>query len=87
MAAFSYTALRHDGTKAAGELNASDRQDALRRLERNGLQPVAVKPKEEGAAAESKLPTKAGKETAEKADKTGAKALPEKAGAKAKAGR
>ncbi len=85
MAVFSYTALRHDGTKAAGELNASDRQDALRRLERNGLQPVAVKPKEEGAAADSKPPAKAGKETVEKADKSGAKALPEKAGAKAKA--
>ena len=47
MSVFTYTALKRDGSKAAGEMNATDRPDALRRLERNGLQPVAVKLKED----------------------------------------
>ena len=51
MAVFSYTALKKDGSKAAGELTANDRADAFRRLDRTGLQPISLKTKEEGAVA------------------------------------
>ena len=49
MAAFVYTALKSDGSIVSGEMNANDRADALRRLDRNSLQPVSLKPKEGGA--------------------------------------
>jgi type II secretory pathway component PulF len=85
MSVFTYTALKRDGSKAAGEMNATDRPDALRRLERNGLQPVAVKLKEdvvaEAKAADAKA---AGKGKDAPLDKAG-KPMSEKAVAKAKA--
>ena len=49
MAAFVYTALKNDGSIVSGEMNANDRADALRRLDRNSLQPVSLKPKAGGA--------------------------------------
>ena len=83
MAVFTYTALKRDGSKATGDVTASDRQDALRRLERGGLQPVAVKPKESAeaiAAAAAAKPDK-GKELPAAADAKAAdaKATPARA--------
>lgn len=40
---FSYKALASNGTVTTGEVEASDRSDALRALDRRGLQPVTVK--------------------------------------------
>lgn len=62
MAVFLYTALKQDGSIAAGELNATDRSDAFRKLERGRLQPVSLKPKEgAGAAVSAAAATSAGK--------------------------
>jgi general secretion pathway protein F len=40
---FSYKALATNGTVATGELEASDRSEALRTLDKRGLQPVTIK--------------------------------------------
>lgn len=40
---FSYKALATNGTVATGEVEASDRSEALRALDKRGLQPVTVK--------------------------------------------
>lgn len=40
---FSYKALATNGTVATGEVEASDRSEALRLLDKRGLQPVTVK--------------------------------------------
>jgi len=50
MATFTYSALKSDGSVAKGELSASDRTEAFRRLGKNGLQPVSLEIKN-GAAA------------------------------------
>lgn len=42
MAQFFYKALRSDGSVTTGELEANDRADAFRRLDRKGLQPVSL---------------------------------------------
>jgi type II secretory pathway component PulF len=42
MATFQYTALKRDGSRSEGSLNALDRSDAFRRLGRQGLQPVKL---------------------------------------------
>lgn len=66
MAVFTYSALKKDGTVATGEMTANDRSDAFRRLDRNGLQPLSLKQKDEGApvasatAAEKKADKKNG---------------------------
>jgi general secretion pathway protein F len=57
MAVFVYTALKRDGSIANGEMTANDRADAFRRLDRNGLQPVSLKPKD-GAASAAPAPAK-----------------------------
>lgn len=49
MAVFVYTALKRDGSIANGELSAADRADAFRRLDRNGMQPVSLRPKDPAA--------------------------------------
>lgn len=54
MAVFTYSALKKDGTMATGEMTANDRSDAFRRLDRNGLQPLALKQKDGAPAAEGK---------------------------------
>ena len=54
MAVFLYSALRTDGTKADGEVEAADRSSAFRRLDRQGLQPISLKPKAGAAAAPAK---------------------------------
>ncbi len=59
MPVFSYTALKPDGSKAEGELEASDRPEAFARLDRSGLQPVALVAKKAGSNGESALATEA----------------------------
>ena len=60
MAVYTYTALQRNGSKTSGELTANDRQDAFRRLDRNGLQPVSLA--EKGSEpAPSSVPAKPGK--------------------------
>lgn len=68
MAVFTYTALNRTGSMSNGEITANDRADAFRRLDRNGLQPVSLKPKEAGDSAPAKAAP-------------AAKALPEKSAA------
>lgn len=55
MPTFAYSALKPDGSLAKGELNANDRAEAMRRLDRSGLQPVSIRATEAngGAAAPS----------------------------------
>lgn len=43
MPLFSYKALSNNGTVANGEVEASDRSEALRTLDKRGLQPVTLK--------------------------------------------
>ncbi|MES2709651.1 MAG: type II secretion system F family protein [Verrucomicrobiota bacterium] len=86
MAVFSYTALNRTGSMSNGEITATDRADAFRRLDRNGLQPVSLKPKETGDAA----PSAAGKPApapGAAAKAPGGKSLPEKGTASAPAGK
>ncbi|MFN0129886.1 MAG: type II secretion system F family protein [Verrucomicrobiales bacterium] len=42
MPTFAYSALKPDGSLARGELTANDRGEAMRRLDRSGLQPVSI---------------------------------------------
>ncbi|MEM7147443.1 MAG: type II secretion system F family protein [Verrucomicrobiota bacterium] len=42
MAQFHYRALKGDGSLAKGEIDATDRGEATRKLERQGLQPVKI---------------------------------------------
>lgn len=58
MAIFSYKALSASGSVTTGELDAADRSEALRRLERKGLQPVQLK-QAAGATAASASKAKA----------------------------
>lgn len=84
MPSFSYTALKRDGSVTSGELTANDRSEALRRIERGGMQPVNVKVKEEGAAgAGSAKPAAApkAKEEPKAAKSAGGLALAAPAGA------
>ena len=53
MPSFAYVALKPDGSKAQGTLDASDRAEALRLLDRGRLQPVSLKESANGAAAAS----------------------------------
>ena len=85
MAVFTYSALK-SGTLTTGDITANDRADAMRRLDRNGLQPVSVKPKEDGApttpaqdAKAAKALEKAATAKAEKAAALTAPAKPAKA--------
>lgn len=73
MAVFVYTALKRDGSIANGELTANDRSDAFRKLDRNGLQPVSLKPKDGAVAAATPAPAKAPDKTSATNDKAVAK--------------
>jgi len=64
MPTFAYSALKPDGSLARGELTANDRGEAMRRLDRSGLQPVSIAVKDAGsgggvatAVAPGKKPT------------------------------
>jgi general secretion pathway protein F len=75
MAVFTYSALKKDGSMATGELQAVDRSDAFRRLDRSGLQPVSLKARDDASIAADKKA--ADKKTA--ADKKAASATPDEA--------
>ncbi len=84
MAIFTYTALKRDGSIATGDLNAADKAEALRKLERSQLQPVSVKPKAGGAADEPAAKGKPADKSADKSAKvSGLAAANQKATAKA----
>ncbi|MDB6071405.1 MAG: Type secretory pathway protein [Verrucomicrobiales bacterium] len=73
MAVFTYSALNKSGVLSNGDITAADRADAFRRLDRNGLQPVSLKPKEEGGPAP--VAAKAAGKATEKAEKSNKPAL------------
>jgi type II secretory pathway component PulF len=59
MPTFAYSALKPDGSLARGELTANDRGEAMRRLDRSGLQPVSIAVKDAaGGVAVAAPPTK-----------------------------
>ena len=64
MAIFTYKALSTSGSVTTGELDALDRNEALRRLERKGLQPVQLK--QSGIDSSSSISVKSGNKTANK---------------------
>ncbi len=65
MPTFRYRALKVDGSKAEGTLDANDRSEALRRLGRGGLQPLSLK---EDSGAIKAEPVKVGEAEAKKED-------------------
>jgi type II secretory pathway component PulF len=78
MAVFSYKALNSKGSVSQGEIDAADRTDALRLLDRKGLQPVSIKEASSVNAASTKKP-KAPVKTAPKPISRAASAEGEKA--------
>jgi type II secretory pathway component PulF len=54
MPLFSYKALSSNGTVTTGELDAADRPEALKMLDRKGLQPVNLK--ETASAVQTRKP-------------------------------
>ncbi len=69
MAVFTYSALNKGGVLTNGDITATDRADAFRRLDRNGLQPVSLKPKDEGSSPGPSPAAKSAKTAVEKAEK------------------
>jgi type II secretory pathway component PulF len=74
MPVFAYKALTANGSVTTGELDAADRPEALRMLDRKGLQPVnlresaaATKPEKSKSNSKAAAPAKAAK-TSEKED-------------------
>ncbi len=59
MPVFAYKALTSTGAVQTGEVDAADRPEALRALDRRGLQPVSLK-----ESAHAKVPSAAAKKTA-----------------------
>jgi type II secretory pathway component PulF len=64
MALFTYKALSTSGTVATGELEASDRAEALRLLDKRGLQPVNLKESSKALVRSAKPVKKKGGATA-----------------------
>ncbi len=84
MAVFTYTALNKGGALTNGDITAQDRADAFRRLDRNGLQPVSLQPKDEGGATPNAKAAKAPEKAT--AEAKPAKEAPKAESAKGKAG-
>lgn len=85
MAVFTYSALNKAGVLSNGDITANDRADAFRRLDRNGLQPVSLKPKEEGGVsvtAKEAKPAAAKEKAKPETIKAVATVAPKPAGAK-----
>ncbi|MES2469826.1 MAG: type II secretion system F family protein [Verrucomicrobiota bacterium] len=85
MAVFTYSALNKAGVLSNGDITANDRADAFRRLDRNGLQPVSLKPKEEGGVpvtAKEAKPAAAKEKAKPETNKAVATVAPKPAGAK-----
>ena len=55
MPTFAYTALKGDGKRVTGELDAGDRGAAMDLLDRGGLQPMKLDLKSESGKAESEV--------------------------------
>ena len=72
MPLFAYKALSANGAVTTGEIDATDRPEALRVLDKKGLQPVNLK--ETAAAASAKKTTANAKGKAEENDRSKAKA-------------
>ena len=53
MGIYTYQALRSNGEKVTGQLQARSRTEAYRKLDEQNLQPVSMAAGEEGAAAQS----------------------------------
>lgn len=90
MPTFAYSALKPDGSLARGELTANDRGEAMRRLDRSGLQPVSIAVKDGAAAvataaAPAKKPAEGKPEEPKKAGESAKKAAEAKPAAPAKA--
>jgi type II secretory pathway component PulF len=68
MPLFSYKALSTNGTVATGEIEAADRPDALRTLDKRGLRPVNVKESAKAAPVKKKevAPVRRKEKTGEK---------------------
>ena len=65
MATFVYSALKADGGLAKGEIQAGDRPEALRKLDKSGLQPVNLTVKDSAAVVAKKArDAKSGKKEA-----------------------
>lgn len=86
MAVFTYTALNKGGVLTNGDITAQDRADAFRRLDRNGLQPVSLQPKEEGSALPQAKAAKPSEKVASAPDGKVAKEAPKAEPARGKAG-
>ncbi|MEO5917387.1 MAG: type II secretion system F family protein [Luteolibacter sp.] len=72
MPLFAYKALAANGSVTTGEIDATDRPEALRLLDRKGLQPVNLK--ETAVAAATKKTTANSKAKSEEADRSKSKA-------------
>jgi len=68
MPVFSYKALGNDGAVSKGEIDAADRGEALRLLERRGMQPVSLRQSSSAMpASKQRNGRKPGKESSDKA--------------------
>ena len=74
MPVFAYKALASNGSVTTGEIDAADRPEALRMLDKKGLQPVNLKESSSAAVPSAKKsPAKNGKAKAEEAPRPAAK--------------
>jgi general secretion pathway protein F len=55
MASFQYSAIRNDGVRVSGAIEAADREAAMRRLSEQGQHPIEVKDAEAGVSSRSIL--------------------------------
>lgn len=78
MPVFAYKALASNGSVTTGEIDAADRPEALRLLDKKGLQPVNLKESAAAVPSAKKTAAKPGKAKAEEAPKPSAKKADEK---------
>ena len=71
MPVFTYKALNNKGAVSQGDIDAADRTDAMRLLDRKGLQPVSIKE----ATAVNSASAKQAKPVAKAAAKPAAKPI------------
>src|SRR5690606_29699075 len=73
MPVFAYKALASNGSVTTGEIDAADRPEALRLLDKKGLQPVNLRESASAVPSAKKTTAKPGKAKAEEAPKPSAK--------------
>lgn len=78
MPVFAYKALAANGAVTTGEIDAADRPEALRLLDKKGLQPVNLRESAAAVPAAKKTSAKPGKAKTEEAPKPSAKKADEK---------